>query len=239
MKIHPHKFFLIIFFFLASVTSLFAQQFEGELIYDVRDSAGKITPLKMYGRGDHARMSGVIAETQVDFYVTLDSLAMVFPNKNAGFMFGKDSAIAFFESEAREKDKGTDSLLRTSPTSKSRTISGFHCTCIEGMYHSGKKREFWVTSDVDSDLCMMFFRSSWLNFWVPSDGTAAFIRDLNRTGRLIIYSLTIENTIVINESTLMKVAKRPIADDEIEVPSTVNLMRVNPQFLIDASNKKK
>jgi len=239
MKIHRLKFFLIIFFFFASATSLFAQQFEGELIYDVRDSAGKITPLKMYGRGDHAKMSGVMFETQVDFYVTLDSLAMVFPNKKAGLMFGKDSAIAFFESEAREKDKGTDTLLKTCPTSKTKTISGFHCTCIEANYRSGKKREFWVTSDVDSDLCMMFFRSSWLNFWVPSDGTAAFIRDLNKSGKLIIYSRTIENNILMNESTLMKVAKRPIADDEIEVPSTVNLMRVNPQFLKDASNKKK
>src|SRR5438132_4948529 len=88
----------IFLFLLLCGSSVFAQGFEGELIYKIRDSTGKISPFKMYGRGEHARMSFDLAGAAVDFYLTPDSMAIVVPNENIGFMLGKDSAIAFIES---------------------------------------------------------------------------------------------------------------------------------------------
>jgi len=231
---------IVVFFFLIVSTSVFAQQFEGELIYEIHDSTGKVIPMKIYGRDNHARMKGEIAGTMVDIYVTPDSMAMVFPQ--LGFMLGKDSAIAFFQFSSQDK-AGPDSLIHIIPTSQTKVISGFRCTCMDVDYRSGKKKEYWVTSEVDTDICMMFYRSSWLNLWGPADGTAQFTLNLNKSGKLIISTSEMnKNNVMVSESILRKVARRPIADDEVLIPPTVTLWRVNPQFFknaVAAEAKKK
>ena len=226
MKILRLKFFFIVFFFLACATSLFAQASEGALITEIRDSLGKNNPLVMYWKGPNVKVAGSMNGTEIDFYITADSIAMVVAGRDQGLIFGLDSGIKYF------RPLKSDSLISETATLKTKLISGFHCTGITMLYKSGKKKEIWVTSEVGEDICTMFANSRVANDLFVSHEEAVFVSGLNQMGKFIIAFTSYKADGAYSfDGTVKKVGKRPVSIDEVELPSDIKLRRVTPEML--------
>ena len=216
-------------------SGLMAQDFEGELDFESHPASGKNFVSVLLLSNGLEKMSGMIGLLPVDFYFSADSLAMVFPNKGGGVILSRDSAKAFF------KSTDADSLQTTTVTSKTKLIAGYHCTCIDIAFRSGKKSEYWFTTEFNKKICRLFARAHPSGSVIP-DGSADFVKELNRQGKFVIcvrnFGLDGEEKSV---STLTKVFKRPVTRDEIEIPRGTTVTPVTPGMLrqINEANAKK
>jgi hypothetical protein len=232
MKIFHYKLIIFLFFFLSGTASLYAQASEGVLITEIRDSSGKNNPLVMYWKGSNVKVAGSMNGTELDFYITADSIAMVRSGQDQGLIFGLDSGIKYF------RPLKSDSVISRIATLETKLIFGFHCTCITMLYKSGKKKELWITSEVGEDICTMFANSRIANDLFASHEEAVFVSGLNQMGKFIIAftSYKADGTYSF-DGNVKKVGKRPVSIDEVELPAGIKLRRVTPEML--RNNKTK
>ncbi len=224
------KTLLLIFPFFFFSAKLLAQGFEGEIDYAMRDTAGKHSTMYFYSRPDASKMFGSVGGSSLSVYLTHDSVAFVVVGVEKGFMLHKDSALVYFQSLVP-----SDSLFSAVPSSKHKVISGFHCTLITANLRSGKKKEFWVTSDVDTATCYKFARSNSTKFG-RADGTQEFILQQNQAGKVVIVQRTIGlQGQIESESIITKLIKRTVRKDEVELPAGTKILHVTPQFLREIS----
>jgi len=167
----------------------------------------------------------------VEFFMGPDSLALVISGSQTGIILQKDSAQEYFRLLSKD---GPDSLISTTPTTRTKTISGYHCHCIIGKLQNGKKMEYWLTSEVDSEVCYSFAHSKWNE--LSQSGTAEFIRNQNLSGNaLISWTSFSKDENPIAEATIVKIGKRPVDDDEVNVSDDIFLVPVSPQTLVRAA----
>jgi hypothetical protein len=224
MKIHRLNFFIIILFFLTSCASLHTKGFECVSYSYWSDSTGKIiTDVSFYAKNEKAKLSWIRDTIITEMYFRPDSIALVNPSRKDGWIMAADSAGAYFSSAYPY-----DSLIDAIPTAEQKNISGYDCYRINVLYRSGKKREFWVTSEIDSEICHYFVKY-WDDFW-ENDGTEFLIRKLNSDNKMIVCRRNYDkNGAFRSETTIRKIGQRPVAAQEIQIPADIKITASTPQ----------
>jgi len=214
---------LLIFLVTASA---FAQQTQGVVIISTAiDKQGRTESTTFTATNEKAKDSGISDSIMTETYFRLDTIALVYPNDRSGMILGRDSAMALFWPEH------ADSVRHIAPSTQSKIISGFHCTCTDVFFTSGRRAEFWITSEVDSNICRFFARSSWNKLWM-NDGTYGFIKDLNEHNKIFICRRSFDAFGQFDEqSTIEKIAMTMISGDELNIPSSYKIIPTTPEIM--------
>ncbi len=218
---------LILFIFFLFTANLFAEGFEGEIIYEVRAPNG-IHRVVLLVQQKYEKMSGMIGEKPFDVYISPDSVVFISPNSSTGLMMSKDSTLVFYK-----RLLISDTLLDVLPTLKKEQISGFQCTCIEAHFKSGRREELWTTSQIDTDISRVLMAEQCLGPSLAED-PKLFKIPQEHLGEVIISKRTFGPKGKLEfELVVTKIGKRPVTQDEIMRPSAIKIIHVTPQLLTE------